>query len=232
MSENAQYDLVIKQDGESILTRPMTADEVIDAMRGKAVTFTLGSPAVLDREKTAKKEIKITKRDGSVGTVAAAPNKTTKRKKGERICKICGTPGHMAKTCPKGNSRGLPSARTRLEQQAESPLSDELKERIQDMRDRDMTTTEISRDLAAELDWDVDETKREVEKVMSRHAQRVNETRSGTEAMELDQYKVLRGAMHDRDFSSAQYALSHKIPPKEVNAAVRSKNYDDYLENR
>jgi zinc knuckle protein len=53
---------------------------------------------------------------------------------GTRICKVCGKPGHMAKTCPKGNSRGQKSAATRLEEEADSSLSDKVKERVKDTR--------------------------------------------------------------------------------------------------
>jgi hypothetical protein len=38
--------------------------------------------------------------------------------------------------------------------------------------------------------------------------------------------------MHDRGFSSAEYALSRKLSPREVNAAIKSTDYDDYLDNR
>ncbi len=47
-----------------------------------------------------------------------------------------------------------------------------------------------------------------------------------------DQYDELRDAMHDRDFMSAKYALTHKLSPREVNAAIRSTDYEDYLESR
>jgi hypothetical protein len=58
-------------------------------------------------------------------------------------------------------------------------------------------------------------------------------TREGAKsAMTPDQYDALRTAMHGRRFSSAEYALSKKIPPREVYAAIRSADYDDYLETR
>lgn len=173
------------------------------------------------------KVAKITKRNGTVATVAPAGT----HKKGQKVCKICHTPGHIAKTCPKGNSRGTMSAGARLGQQAESSLSDELKDRIRDMRDHEMTTTEIAEKLAIELDWDVEETKKEVERVMSRHASRVIEQKAGA-AIGPDRFKAIRDAMHGRDFSSAAYALTNKLSPKEVNAAVRSTDYTNYLDIR
>lgn len=43
-----------------------------------------------------------------------------------------------------------------------------------------------------------------------------------------EDYDKVRDAMHQRDFMSNQYALTQKLSPKEVNAAVRSTDYDDY----
>ena len=51
-------------------------------------------------------------------------------------------------------------------------------------------------------------------------------------ALGPDRYKAIREAMRDKEFQSARYALVNKVSPKEVNAAVRSKDYDDYLEIR
>jgi hypothetical protein len=45
------------------------------------------------------------------------------------------------------------------------------------------------------------------------------------------QYEALRDAMHDRDFSSAEYALTNRLSPREVNAAIKSADYDDYLDS-
>ncbi len=47
-----------------------------------------------------------------------------------------------------------------------------------------------------------------------------------------EQYDELRDAMHDREFMSAKYALTHELSPREVNAAIRSTDYEDYLESR
>lgn len=33
----------------------------------------------------------------------------------------------------------------------------------------------------------------------------------------------------DKDFMSAEYALSQKLSPSEVNSAIRSSDYEDYL---
>lgn len=54
------------------------------------------------------------------------------------------------------------------------------------------------------------------------------ETRSLTE----NEYAALRDAMNDRDFMSAKYALTHRLSPREVNIAVRSLDYEDYLNDR
>ena len=51
-------------------------------------------------------------------------------------------------------------------------------------------------------------------------------------ALTEEQYDDLRDAMHDREFQSARYSLVNKLPPKEVNAAIRSSDYDAYVDSR
>lgn len=52
------------------------------------------------------------------------------------------------------------------------------------------------------------------------------------EPLTREQYDQVRGAMFNRDFSSASFALSHKMSPAEVNAAIRSSDYQDYQDSR
>lgn len=47
-----------------------------------------------------------------------------------------------------------------------------------------------------------------------------------------DRYAMIHEAMHDKEFQSARYALINKLSPAEVNAAVRSKDYSEYLDIR
>ena len=47
-----------------------------------------------------------------------------------------------------------------------------------------------------------------------------------------EQYGELRQNMLDREFQSARYALTRKLSPREINLAVRSANYQNYLETR
>ncbi|AVT83641.1 hypothetical protein RPYSC3_47810 [Rhodopseudomonas palustris] len=47
--------------------------------------------------------------------------------------------------------------------------------------------------------------------------------------MSEDQYNDLRDAMMDREFQSAAYSLTNDLHPREVNSAVRSTSYEDYL---
>lgn len=47
-----------------------------------------------------------------------------------------------------------------------------------------------------------------------------------------DTYEQVRGAMHDREFQSARYALVNKLSPREVNASIKSTDFEDYLLNR
>ena len=56
--------------------------------------------------------------------------------------------------------------------------------------------------------------------------------RAELEPLDEAQYDELRYAMHDREFQSAQYSLTHKLPPREVNAAIKSKDYEGYLDGR
>lgn len=44
-----------------------------------------------------------------------------------------------------------------------------------------------------------------------------------------EQYIELRKAMHDREFQSAKYALINKLSPREVNRAVVTKDYQEYM---
>lgn len=53
-----------------------------------------------------------------------------------------------------------------------------------------------------------------------------------SEAIGPDRYKAIREAMLDKEFMSGRYAMTNKLSPREVNAAVRSKDYSDYLEIR
>lgn len=217
--------IVDENDARILHTREISADEVISVLAGNGEGGGVQAKSATGKG-TMKKVVKITKRNGTVATVAPAGS----HKKGQKVCRICGVPGHMAKTCPKGNSRGQKSAEARREEQAESSLSDEVKDRIKDMRDHDMTTSEIAAQLARELDMDEESLKKEVEKVLSRGADRHTSTVTG--AIGREQYDAIRTAMHDRDFSSASYSLTRKVPAREVNTAVSSTDYKNYLKIR
>lgn len=56
-----------------------------------------------------------------------------------------------------------------------------------------------------------------------------HQERTKPDPLALAEYSELREAMHDREFQSAQYALTKRLPPREVNTAVRSSSYEDYL---
>jgi DNA-binding CsgD family transcriptional regulator len=63
----------------------------------------------------------------------------------------------------------------------------------------------------------------------TREAQAEPEVRPVSKELSTDQYDALRRVMFDRHFSSAEYALTVKLSPREVNTAIRSADYDDYL---
>lgn len=55
---------------------------------------------------------------------------------------------------------------------------------------------------------------------------------SGPAALTEEQYGDLRGAMHDFGFSSREYASEMDLPLSQVNAAIKSTDYENYLASR
>jgi hypothetical protein len=52
------------------------------------------------------------------------------------------------------------------------------------------------------------------------------------EPMTQDQYANLQDAKFDKRFSTLTYASEHKIRPAEINAAIKSGDYQNYLDIR
>lgn len=215
---------IYDDNGQEVWGRDLTQDEIIDAI-------------LTPQEATEEVEETPAPKKKKKAKAAEVPGK----KKGQKVCKICGTPGHIAKTCSKGNSRGLPNAATRKEEEENSALAPEVRERIKDMRDRDLTSTEIAKELAAELNMDFEAMKAEVQKVVSRGAGNYlargesSDEAAGAavaEPLTREEYDQLRDAMYDREFQSAQYSLVNKLPPREINAAIKSEDYAGYIANR
>ncbi len=69
-----------------------------------------------------------------------------------------------------------------------------------------MTTTEITAQLAIELDMDADALKKEVEKVMSRGS--AAQSAVVSRALTKPEYDNLRASMYDREFTSGEYACA------------------------
>lgn len=63
----------------------------------------VNDPLKMEDIPQGKRAVKITKRDGTTDTVS----RPVKRKKGQKLCKNCGQPGHMAKTCPNRTERNV-----------------------------------------------------------------------------------------------------------------------------
>lgn len=233
---------IYDNNGQEVWGRDLTQEEIIDAILSKPPASEEEVEETPAPRKKKEPKCSICGRGGH--NVMTCPKGTglhpnNPRKKGQKVCKICGTPGHLAKTCSKGNSRGLPNADTRKEVEENSALSPEIRERIKDMREKDMTSTEIARELFAELDMDFEAMKVEVQKVTPRGADKYNakkeeETAAETrvEPLTPEQYADVRSAMNDREFQSAQYSLVNKLRPSEVNAAIKSDNYQSYLDGR
>lgn len=51
----------------------------------------------------------------------------------------------------------------------------------------------------------------------------------GREPLSKEQYNQVRQAMRLDDFMSAEFASANDMPTREVNSAIRSDNYEDYL---
>ncbi len=52
------------------------------------------------------------------------------------------------------------------------------------------------------------------------------------EPLTMEQYADVKNAIHDGEFQSAKYSLVNKLHIREVNEAIRSNSYDNYLELR
>ncbi len=53
---------------------------------------------------------------------------------------------------------------------------------------------------------------------------------TATEMLNRLQFDDIKDAMRDRDFTSLSYALDNKLPVREVNVALKSKDYEEYLD--
>lgn len=157
---------------------------------------------------------------------------STRTGRGTNNCSLCGKSGHKKSKCPDGNHHG----ELRKEFREESSLSPELQERIKDMRDQDLTTSEIAKNLSAELHLDEGALRNEVEKVMSRSSDKYRAPQPENfadvkgRALSAEEFSDLHIAMLDKEFMSGSYALSHRLSPREVNLAVISASYQEYID--
>jgi hypothetical protein len=58
--------------------------------------------------------------------------------------------------------------------------------------------------------------------------QHADEAPSPRRFLSREDYDKVRSEMHEHNFMSNQFALTNKLSPKEVNAAVPSIDYEDY----
>lgn len=214
----------LDENGETVVQVPVEREHamaaVMSALEGGAATLAM-------RDRIAEKQSALADAidDDLSRRRGKGKGKGNGKGKKERRCGICNTPGHTVRTCPKGNSRGLPSFETRLQDEKDSPLPDEVKERIRDMRDQDMTTSEIVQELAPELMMDEDELRGEVEKIMTRQAR----THTGQRAAMLEkiQYKAVKESIEGTGSSQAT-AAELGLPLTEVNRAITCPTYRAY----
>jgi hypothetical protein len=152
----------IDEDGNLVVDIPMTREQVgtiiLEAILSKNVSVV--APSTETEPETEDVLVSVKKKPGKKAKAGKI--------KGQKICKNCGKPGHIAKTCKEP---GSPVAQNEQPSAPREPLS-------------------------------------------------------------IEQYDDIRAAMHDREFQSGKYSLSHKLSPKEVNAAVRSSTYQNYLDSR
>jgi hypothetical protein len=72
------------------------------------------------------------------------PPKAVKGKKGSRLCKACGEPGHRSDNCPNKRSNST-----------EKPISgmsaEDMKERIAELKAEGLTSLEVAKELGCTL---------------------------------------------------------------------------------
>lgn len=102
--------LMLSPKAEKKLDRIADIQSEIESLETELEDLLTGDSPTLPA--SAKKTEKRAYKKRGEGTPAAAP--TIERKKGQKVCKICGIPGHIAKTCPttKGG-KGIPAGNTR-----------------------------------------------------------------------------------------------------------------------
>lgn len=99
------YVLSITRDGDDIMSREITADNVVDLLTGNFLT-----PIV---QEETEEEVEPVKRHYKKKGKKA--EKTGRKKRATIVCSNCGEEGHQKRTCPKNDSSpSLPTRRSAL----------------------------------------------------------------------------------------------------------------------
>lgn len=154
--------------------------------------------------------------DNPAAEVAGKPEKHT------RACSICDKPGHDVRKCPDGKGMHPDNPKN----PADKPKGT-TKAKVAELRNQGATVGEIAKKLGlgtATVSYHFTNLKKEEGGIST--------PRAASEPLTAEQYADLRSAMHDKEFQSASYSLTKKLRPAEVNNAVRSSGYRDYLESR
>jgi hypothetical protein len=176
--------------------------ERIDEVRGEIANLT--------------KELKDLVGLGDMDIVAAPVGRGKKGKKNRSTCSICGESGHNVATCAKG--KGMHPNNPRENKSAGKLSNGRMPRGVAkpccgSKGSRHMKTCRQYRgsDFGLQADPSI-------------------ETPKPSRELSSEEYGDLRDAMNDMEFQSIPYALTHKLSPKEVNKAVRSSSYEEYID--
>lgn len=176
-----------------------------------------GVQGKLDRIAEIRDEISTLEQELEELLGSPAPTAAPKDKKAEkderagkkvRVCSICGKPGHDVRKCPRG-----------VGMHPDNPKPSKGREPCAECGStgtRHFKTCSRPKGAAPTKAFASPDTSAEIPK----------------EPLTPDQYEKVRSEMHDRNFSTGQFSLINKMRPSEVNSAIRSEDYEDYLATR
>lgn len=170
--------------------------------------------AILEELETVEKEIEyeLAAAGGSKPLTAADKKKVSEPATGKHKCGNCGKEGHIRRTCPAAVNYHAANEKEKSTRPAKSCCGSTGSRHFNWCKENG--TKEPTRSM------------QDVYTDQNEHAS------SPRVPLTQEQYDTLREAMHDREFMSAKYALINKLSPAEVNAAVLSVSYENYLITR
>jgi hypothetical protein len=91
--------LIVDEDGNSVHERELTADEMIEELLKKETVAEEVAPMTDPRGPVIGHATEV--KAGKEGLSFNFKKHIPEAKKGAKVCKACGVPGHMQKTCPE-----------------------------------------------------------------------------------------------------------------------------------